>query len=138
MSSCTHEFKQRIYGPFAKGSGSEQHYKVICKFCNATIGDIQMDTKRNTDNVSLQPHERCPLPDLLDKAQSARNLTAWDKTFLDSFREKLDKFDGNVFVSEKQQMILDKIQLKVLGKHNGTTTANTSPVFDHNAADCPF
>lgn len=40
-------------------------------------------------------------------------LSTWENTFISEFIEKLDKYGDGIRISEKQQAVIDKIELKL-------------------------
>ena len=110
MSKCQHKFKKRVYGPF---SAANIHYKVVCSDCLSLLDtNTEVPAKAEFKAAeAITDANRLGLSELITRLESVE-LSDWEQSFVDCYSERLRKYD-NVYVSEKQQSILDRMQ----GKH---------------------
>ena len=47
------------------------------------------------------------------RGAKASKLTSWEKDFIDSMSEKIEEFGQDVFMSEKQWKIIERIETKL-------------------------
>ena len=140
MTECKHTNKGRLNGPFAEG---DHTHRFVCKDCLFHLGWGKDDVKQTAQiNVSLTSEERMPLSELVP-ALSDKSLNDFEKSFVESMQERISKYGDDVRLSEKQQNILDRMQVKYVGKADTASAIakrNTKKVeqpFDIDA-DLPF
>lgn len=113
MSQCLHQNKGALRGPFSQAEGD---VRFVCKDCLSHLGWKKEDEKKTGEpKETLLTADRMLLTDLMTALDNVK-LTGFEKDFIDSMREKVAKYKDNVRLSEKQEAILDRIQLKHVGK----------------------
>ncbi len=124
--SCEHKNQVTL---FAKGGTL-----FVCKDClaNVSFKDTSHIAKKLSKPVDLEPENRMTPKDLCELAVASGKLNDWEKTFVTDLLARADKYQGNLILSEKQQSILDKIQVNALG-------ITTAPAASFDASkDIPF
>lgn len=109
--SCQHEKQTKVK--------TNDGNLIVCKTCLTNL-EFQASAPIKSD---LNPTDRIPVTELVKTAKGLA-LNDFEKSFIDSFSERIAKYGDKVIVSEKQQAILDKIQ----------KTYNIS----HVSSDIPF
>lgn len=63
--------------------------------------------------MSLDGQAFAELQELLDDAASCSRLSNWEQEFLDSMRDRVERYGVNVLVSDKQWAVIERIQAKI-------------------------
>lgn len=95
--SCSHEKQTKVK--------TNDGNLIVCKTCLTNL-EFQASAPIKSD---LNPTDRIPVSELVKTAKGLA-LNDFEKSFIDSFSERVEKYGDKVMVSEKQQAILDKIQ----------------------------
>jgi hypothetical protein len=97
MSTCSHDKQTKVR--------TNDGNLIVCKTCLINL-EFQASAPIKSD---LAATDRIPVVELV-KIAKGLPLNGFEKSFIDSLSERVEKYGDKVMISEKQQAVLDKIQ----------------------------